>query len=402
MFYNVFGDVLYHFDSRDRKKKNPMMRVPESHDIYILPRACGRRVGLKAIDEGTKDRISYIYIEEEDVVLGGYEDIIVDASAEIINTLLEKPKAVFLYVTCIDDLLGTDHNVFLDKLNDIFPGIDFAIGHMNPISFESSMPPPASKLFSYFGLLKESGIKEKRVNIIGAINDPIVSTDLGELLNEKGYKLTDLFGCKTYDEFQKMANAILNIVISPMAIPAAEHMEEKFGIPYVEAFVNYDLDQINEDYKNIFASLGEEVDTSYIEKGRKQLEELKKKVGNTPIAISSSAVLRPIHLGNFLLENGFDVRFIFEGMVLDCDYELYEKYTKGDFNTKILDSKGLHEEIIGYENAIGIGETAGRRLNTKGYIDFNNSEVNFGFSGFEKLIKMIDQYVSEITEVQNG
>lgn len=402
MFYNVFGEVLSHYDNRVKRKKKPMMRVPESHDIYVLPRACGRRIGIKAISEGTKDKISFIYIEEEDVILGGYEDIIVESATEILSILIEKPKAVFLYVTCIDDLLGTDHNVFLEKLRDRFSEIDFAIGHMNPISYESSMPPPASKLYSYFGLLKKSKIKEKRVNIIGAINDPIITPDLERLLSEKGYELTDLFGCKTYEQFQKMSNAILNIVISPMAIPAAKHMQEKLGIPYIEAYVNYDLNQITEDYKKIMEKLGEKIDTSkYLVEGRTLLEQLKKKLGDTTMAISSSAVLRPIHLGNFFIENGFNVRFIFEGMVLDCDYPLYEKYTKGDFNI-IYDSKGLQEDIIGFENSIAIGERASWRLGTDDYIDFNNSEVNYGYSGFKKLIGMIDQFVSDRMEAENG
>lgn len=77
--------------------------VPESHQLFVAPFACGRHGALGGAVNGIKERISYLYIDEADIVSGGYEDLIPDAVDELFTYLTSRPKVLFLFVSCLDD-----------------------------------------------------------------------------------------------------------------------------------------------------------------------------------------------------------------------------------------------------------------------------------------------------------
>ena len=54
------------------------MLVPESYQLFVCPSACGRHGALGAIEHGNKERLSYLYIDEADIVSGSYEDLILE------------------------------------------------------------------------------------------------------------------------------------------------------------------------------------------------------------------------------------------------------------------------------------------------------------------------------------
>ena len=45
------------------------MLVPESYQLFVCPSACGRHGALGAIEHGNKERLSYLYIDEADIVV---------------------------------------------------------------------------------------------------------------------------------------------------------------------------------------------------------------------------------------------------------------------------------------------------------------------------------------------
>ena len=36
------------------------LRIPESHSLHVCPAACGRRSGIRAIRNGTKEHVSFL------------------------------------------------------------------------------------------------------------------------------------------------------------------------------------------------------------------------------------------------------------------------------------------------------------------------------------------------------
>lgn len=49
------------------------MLVPEAHVLYVIPAACGRHGSIAAYIHGVKDRLSFLFLREEDIVAGTYE-----------------------------------------------------------------------------------------------------------------------------------------------------------------------------------------------------------------------------------------------------------------------------------------------------------------------------------------
>ena len=59
------------------------MLVPESHQLFICPSACGRHGALGAVKQGFKKRLSYLYLEESDIV-SGYDQAIVEDRKSVV------------------------------------------------------------------------------------------------------------------------------------------------------------------------------------------------------------------------------------------------------------------------------------------------------------------------------
>ncbi|MFR3322121.1 MAG: hypothetical protein ACLTSZ_14555 [Lachnospiraceae bacterium] len=85
--------------------------IPESYELFISPAACGRHGALGAVQHGIKDRLSYYFVDEKislRVRCGGD-----DGGGETAWCLVprgKKPRVLILFVTCIDDLIGTDND----------------------------------------------------------------------------------------------------------------------------------------------------------------------------------------------------------------------------------------------------------------------------------------------------
>ena len=109
------------------------MMMPESVELFVCPFACGRHGAISAMKQELKGRLSYLYINQSDVI-NGYDDLIPPAVGELLDALPVRPKVVFVFVSCLDDLIGTDHDALLETLGAQYPDVRFRIGHMNPIS----------------------------------------------------------------------------------------------------------------------------------------------------------------------------------------------------------------------------------------------------------------------------
>ena len=78
--------------------------MPESYQLFVSPFACGRHGAISAYLQGRKNRVSYLYIDEWDIVSGGYEELILDAMDELLETLAERkrtPKVLMIFVSSL-------------------------------------------------------------------------------------------------------------------------------------------------------------------------------------------------------------------------------------------------------------------------------------------------------------
>ena len=133
--------------------------VPEAHLLFVCPSACGRHNAVGASVAGIKHRVSYLFLTEADIVSGDFEQMIVDNVDILFEALPKKPRALLIFTSCLDDLLGTDHEPILAELTRRNPDVKFRHCTMNPISLDSKLPPGSHDLPEH---VQRPGKKEKR------------------------------------------------------------------------------------------------------------------------------------------------------------------------------------------------------------------------------------------------
>lgn len=370
--------------------------VPESYLLFVCPFACGRHTALGGKECGIKDRVSYLFITEADIVSGDFEQMIIDSIGELFEALKKKPRVLFIFTSCLDDLLGTDHDAINAELSGMYPEVLFRHCKMNPISLDSSLPPGITLNMNIYSLLEKTEKKEKVVNILGCNVTLPETGDLKELLRQKGYRLCNVSDCKNFDEFSHMSDACLNIVAGPIALKAAQEMEERLDIPYIKGFVTYEPKEIGRFYRELSEALGMDFETPsfiYREKALDSVKKLRERIGEYPVAIDYQAVLKPYSLGCMLTENGIRVGMIASDTVAGHERENYEKLLKTSPQT--LMANPVRYDAVGFPYEGGqylcIGFDCGYMTRSGKVVNLMQDEGLFGYDGICRLMEMMGE-----------
>ncbi|MCR4626260.1 MAG: nitrogenase component 1 [Treponema sp.] len=372
--------------------------VPESRLLFVSPFACGRHGALGGALAGVKDRISYVFIDESDIVSGGYEDLILNSMEELFNVLEKRPKVMFYFTSCLDDLLGTDHASICKKLSEKYPDVQFRDCHMNPFQMDSSIPPAIGLQLNIYSLLPEGRTKNPRqINLLGNNEKFGENCELFRYAQKSGVTIKHISDFSTFEGFQSMAESGLNIVITPPAKKAAAKLEERLGTPFLTRFVTYDIDEISDFYVQLFKTLGlEMVDMNAdVKRAREAFYEAKKIIGNYPIVIDYQAIKAPFSLARVLLQNGFNVQMVCADQVFEFDRANYEWLCENYPNLEVINS--LHPDMVKFEHrckeCLCIGFDAGYLTGSIHVVDFLDDAGNFGFDGIVRLCsKMIEAF----------
>lgn len=382
--------------------------VPESHMLFVCPFACGRHGGLGAVLNGQKDRVSYLYIKESDII-EGYDEKIIEACDCLLEELDYRPKAVITFVTCLDDLIGTDHDAILEELNLKYDDVRFQVCHMNPIQLGGKNPPTPSNYRQMLDFLEPSEKKENTVNVIGNFVRIGEASELYRVLKHAGIsEVNQLCSLKEYEEFEEMAKAKYNIVVSPIAKKAAKHLEKKLGIPSVTALVSYDFLKIKLAYDNIYETLDIAENKQYdfeddIQTAKDAIESTLSVIGDTPVVIDSSAVKKPFELANTLLCYGFNVQMVFANEFVDDDKRYYKKIKEEYSHINVINN--VHPENLvadhRLDTSIAIGFEAAHLCGSKCVLNFFNDETMYGYYGITHLMELIQEAYSQEIKLKN-
>ncbi len=305
-------------------------QIPEAHIFFICPSACGRHTALGSAFFGLKDRVHYLFLDADDIIGADFEELIIRSVGELFDVLGFRPPALLFFTACIDDLMGTDHDPTLKKLEKLYPEVRFRLCRMNPIALDTPNPPGITTNAQMYSLLEApaDGEKRKAVNLIGTNVSFRESNELKVLLRRHGYAVHHIEDYEHFADMQEMSRSVLNIVTAPISMRAAKEMEEKLGIPFLAAFVNYDPDEIMEFYGKLSEKLGEDFTAeaeSYRKAAEQRILEVREKVGDYPIAIDYQAVLRPWTLAKMLVKHGFRVGMIASDNISKFERESYEE-----------------------------------------------------------------------------
>ena len=299
------------------------MLVPESYQLFVCPFACGRHGAIGAAVEGLKDRISYLFVDQSDII-DGYDDLIVQKVPEYLSVIApRRPKVLFIFGSCLDDLIGTDRDAVIRRLSAENEDIIFRFCTMNPISLDSKSPPPVTMQRNMYGLLETTGKKEHAVNLIGNLDNISIQSDLRTFLAHGGYEVHHISEKNSFDEFMKMGNSSFNLVIAPQGIYAAKEMEERLGMPYEFLPVSYEAEVIEETYNKLSSLLGiKGYDQGPAkDKAMESIEKTRSLIKDYPIAIDQSGVMRPYAAAKALVEYKFNVQMILSHKELPSEKE---------------------------------------------------------------------------------
>ena len=308
------------------------MLIPEAHEIYVCAAGCIRGVVLTAAEMGASDRFSTVAVRENNLLDGDMEDLVVDGVTDIINKLPARPPAVLVHTSCVHHFTGVDLDMIYSRLRERFPDIDFADCYMNPIMRKSGLTPDQLMRSRLYMLLKRRPADRSAVAIVGSDLPTREDSDLKKLLAGAALKTREITSCKTYEEYQQMAESTVFISNYPDAVPGADMLAERLEAVHFHLPFSFDPDEIDEGLKQLAHILAancepveaadsyylaelESVVDSIISEGRsactEAFEETLSLIGDTPIAIDYTYCPRPLSLARMLLDKGFNVSRVY-------------------------------------------------------------------------------------------
>ncbi len=428
------------------------MLIPECHQLFVCPSACGRHGALGAIQQGFKDRLSYLYLEESDII-SGYDNAICEAVGELLKRLAKRPKVILVFVSCLDDLIGTDCDAVIDELSMRYPDVQFRMGHMNPIATDSDEPPLVNTWKNVYSLMEWSGEERKpAINMLGNYVPIHEKSEIFEIMKVLGVEIHHIGNYSTYEELRDMGNHYFNLLLSSKVEKAARLLKRTQGIEYVEGHITYDLKEIRDNYKLMFDKLvkigqengneelfgnGRELSDSkksameaknseieaimdeYEKKALKSIEAAREKIGKRRIYIDYSAFGKPLEAAKFFNENGFNISRVYV-KDMDEDSEVYrwllketdieiikankhdtvKKWKAKDNNGILVENEGEASGTESLEGSISVGMEAAYISGSPHVVPVFQNEGMYGFHGICLLMEKLCQSVDEVADLE--
>lgn len=376
------------------------MLVPEAHEIFVCAQGCLRGVVLTAAEMGHMDRFSSIFVQEDAVLNGSMENLIIDGTADILSKLHYTPRAVLLYTSCIHHFINCDLSYVYSTLRQKFPEIDFIDCYMTPTMRKSGLTPEELIAKQIHALWHKRPLNKKQLNLIGNNIQTDKNCELYNLAQKNGFNLLEIHDCHNYDEYQEMAAASLNILFRRAALPGAEYLKQTYGQKYLYLPCSYNYEEML-DTLRIFADyLDVELPdySPYQALISQKLAEMHRIIGATPIMLDYTVSAQYLSLARLLLENGFNVvRIYTDSFNEDNEKDFYfikEHFPAVEINATInFKMRFISRESS--EKILAIGQKAAYFNNTPYFV---NTVENHGFYGFSGILKMLDLIIGAYNE----
>ncbi|MDR3303975.1 MAG: nitrogenase component 1 [Treponema sp.] len=301
--------------------------VPESHLLFVCPSACGRHGAIAAIEQGYRKKISYLCINDNEIVLGGYEEEIERGVRELMGRVKPRPKALMIFVSCIDDLLGTDHDAALKRM-EAEHGIPIKLARMNPISMDTKLPPGIRVQKTMYEFLTPAVERDRGIIIMGMYLPPSQHSELAKVLALYGFgPIRHPEYCADFASFKDMSRSAAALILRPEGRDAGEDLSARLSIPSLRAFMAFDRESVMEQYRRIAAFLQSlapipqnqaRLDAELDALLRVSLERVEQAattarfvVGDARIALDSTVTIAPFSLALALVKAGLNVTRIY-------------------------------------------------------------------------------------------
>jgi len=372
------------------------MLIPKSHQIYVCAASCLRGVVLTAEEMGASGRLSSIAVQENNVLEGDMEDLIIDGVSDILEKLPQRPPAVLIYTACIHHFMGCDLDLVYNELRKKYPDVDFAQCYMNPIMRKSGLTPDQIMRRQLYSILKPLKINPKSINIIGNNVPTDESSELIRTICENGYKLKDITLCKTYGQYLNLAKSSVNISYLPAAIPGGNYLYEKLGLRHLFLPLCYGFDEITENLNTLNEYLGLRAKDYADEKlaALIALKEAKEVIGDAKISIDYTSVPRPSGLARLLVENGFHVDSLYVDSFTTWDKTDFDWLVKNKPEMNVYATVHVKMRVLGRkcgEKSLAIGQKAAYFTGSEYFVNIVEGGGMYGFDGIVRLASLMKE-----------
>ena len=370
--------------------------IPDSVMLLIAPGCCGRNTQL--LNElGYSDRFFYLMLDDTDIVTGRYISKIPQACEELLGELDKKPSVIMLCVTCVDALLGTDMERVCRACYDR-TGVKAAPAYMYALTREKRLPPMGLVRKSVYSLLDKQKRYPNVCDLLGFFSALDDGCEIYPLLRSAGIKQIGEIGrCTTFEEYMDLSKANFSIVLNSDARAAAQDMQERLGIPFIELTRMYRLDKIANQYRLLGQAIGAELDDSrYRAQAERTVADFRSRHGALTFAVGESLNADSFELSLALCEYGFRVAEIY-GTVGERNFVFGKKLAQLSPETRIYSN--LSPTMMNYEpspevDAV-IGADACYYHGDKAGLGFNGEAQPFGYRGVEMLFAGLDRAIDE-------
>ena len=369
--------------------KRAGLAIPGSVMLLVAPGCCGRNTAL--LNElGYNERFFYLLLDDTDIVTGRHLTKIPKACKEVCDSLDYTPTAVMICITCVDALLGTDMERVCRKCEEA-TNVPTLPAYMYALTREKRLPPMAGVRRSVYGLLKPQKRRGDRCNILGYFAPLNDSSELYALLKSVGVATQELSRCDTIEDYHKLSQANFDLVINPEARYAAQDMEKRLGIPYIEINRFYRIDKIHNQYRLLGQALGVEFDDAeYYENAKQKTESFRERFGQLSFAIGENVNADSFELALALTGYGHKVSEIY-GTVGERNFFFIKKLSDLSPETRIFSN--LSPTMLNYDSKTHIDITVGSDAlyyhPDLPNVPFDEEEQPFGYDMVEKLLAQL-------------
>lgn len=368
--------------------KRVAMLLPESAMLLVAPACCGRHGTITGAKTGFDNRIFYLQMDERDVVTGSYLKRIPQAAERIVSRT--HPKALFLCMTCVDALLGTDLDRICRQLERTV-GIPVVACFMDPITRESKNAPMVSVQQAIMRCLKKGETSASQINLLGNFVPLEDSCELYGLLKDAGIDtIGQISACKTFEEYQQMGKAKLNVVIHPQAVASAKDLEQRLGIPFVELNHTYGVARTMAQMERLSAALGVTLDfAEQAQRAQARLAAFSAAHPGIRIAVGEAVDGNPLEIAETLMEAGIEVPYVLRNIITPRDVVILKRLQT--INPDLPIYSGVHPSMHGAvlpQADVALGLDVGYFLPDAVSVRWSMERQTFGFSG---LIALLDE-----------
>lgn len=382
------------------------MLIPEAHEIFVCAASCLRGVVLTAAEMGASHRFSTVEIRESNLLEGDMEFHVIEGVSDILQRLPKKPPVVLVYTSCVHHFAGCDLDMIYDTLRSRFPDIDFVDCYMNPIMRKSGLTPDQLMRSRLYQPLKKRPLQKGSVSIVGSDLPSDDDNDLMVLLKENGLRVHEITACKTYNQYQQMAESEWCICSYPSGLAGCKMLTQRLGSRHLYLPLSFDFDEIDA----LFANLAQALNICLPDSAPRRracaeaLAQTRALIGDTPIAIDYTFCPRPLGLARLLLDHGFQVRRVYLDVITGEEKEVFADLQSRYPDLLLFPTVHASMRFLAEKeptNYLAIGQKAAHFLNTPHFVNMVEGGGMLGYQAVLKTLQLIQEAYLEEKDTRN-